>query len=167
MRPKEHILDLAMDSNLRIRNNWPCASYVRRTIVILALILTIVVGCNSPNDASKRDLAIWRPPDIALAKRMQAASRLVPVGTKQAEAERLLGQPAHQERWHGPSVTISWGKPSKPSAPAGYHNSWHDLYDFKNGDYIDLTFDIEASPSKWEDRPLMCISGGNTNGEPK
>jgi hypothetical protein len=89
---------------------------------------------------------------------MQAASRLARVGTKQAEAERLLGEPTRRERWHGPSVTIQWAKSGESSTPAGYHNSWHDIYDFENGEHIDVSFDIESSPFKWEDRTLTCIS---------
>ena len=150
----------------------PCLStnvreYNMRSILTSLFLLATVLGCHSPQNASEKDLAIWRSSDAALDKRMDAASRLVPAGTKQAEAERLLGEPTRRERWHGPSVLVEWGKPGKPSIPSGYHNSWHDIYDFKNGDYIDASFDIEASPSKWEDRPLRCISNGNTNRETK
>ena len=96
---------------------------------------------------------------------MQAATRLAPAGTKQSEAERLLGEATRRERWHGPSVTVQWGKPDEPSTLAGCHNSWHDIYDFKNGDYIAVSFDIETSPSRWEARPVTCVSSGNTNRE--
>jgi hypothetical protein len=46
---------------------------------------------------------------------------------------------------------------------ATYSDTWHDVYDLSNGDYVRVVFDVEASRSKWEDRPLLSVSGGNTN----
>lgn len=135
-----------------------------RSIFASFFVLAMVLGCHSPHKASENDLATWRSNEATLDERMEAASRIAPVGTKQAEAERLLGEPTRRERWHGPSVNVQWGRPG-PSNPAGYHNSWHDIYDFENGEYIDVSFDSEASPSKWEDRPLTGISRGDTNRE--
>lgn len=109
-----------------------------------------------------QNLTVWRSADAPVGERAEAASRLVPTGTEQVEAERVLGEPTRRERRHGPVIY-----PPGYQGPtnATYSDIWCDVYDFHGGDYVCLSFDIEASRSKWENRPLLRISTGNTNRE--
>lgn len=133
-----------------------------RTFIAIALLAVATLGHALAQGNQSTNLQVWRSPDSSVGKRAEAASRLVPVGTKQAEAERILGEPTRRERWHGPIV-----HPPDYSGPtnATSFNIWCDVYDFRGGDYVRLAFDIEASRLKWEDRPLLRISSGNTNRE--
>lgn len=107
-------------------------------------------------------LAVWRSPGASTQQQADAASRLIPKGTKQAEVERVLGEPTRRARFYGP-VIYAPGYVGPTNAT--YSDVWCDYYDLGGGGYVRLTFDVEASRSKWEDRPLIDISPGNTNDE--
>src|SRR5688572_4510407 len=133
-----------------------------RTLIAISLLFVATFGRGHAQGTQNTNLLIWRSPDVPVDKRAEAASRLVPKGTKQAEAERVLGEPTRRERRHGP---IIYAPGHKGPTNATYLNIWCDVYDFGGGDYVQVVFDIEASRSKWEDRPLIRISSGNTNRE--
>ncbi len=133
-----------------------------RTFIAITLLAVATLGRGYAQSTQSTNLQIWRSPDAPVEKRAEAASRLVPSGTKQAEAERVLGEPTRRERFHGPIIYAPGYK-----GPTNVTSSdiWCDVYDFRGGDYVRVAFDIEASRSKWEDRPLLRISSGNTNRE--
>jgi hypothetical protein len=100
------------------------------------------------------NLAIWRSPRSSVQDRAAAASRLLVKGTRLIEVEQVLGEATRHERWHGPLLG---------STNASTFDRWLDLYDFDGGDYVSISFEVESSPSHWEDWPLEYISTGNTN----
>src|SRR5437762_13725775 len=128
-----------------------------RILKVISLLLAAMLGCAHAQSTQNMNSLVWRSPDAPVEKRAEAASRLVPTGTKQAEAERLLGEPTRRERFHGPIIYAPGYK-----GPTNVTSSdiWCDVYDFRGGDYVRLAFDIEASRSKWEVRPLLRISSG-------
>src|SRR5881397_2126161 len=133
-----------------------------RTLIATSLLVVATLGCGHAQTTQNTNLQVWRSPDAPVEKRAEAASRLVPTGTKQVEAERVLGEPTRRERVHGPIIY-----PPGYTGPTNATSSdiWYDVYDVRAGDYVRLSFDIEASRSKWQDRPLLHISSGNTNRE--
>jgi hypothetical protein len=105
------------------------------------------------------DVSIWNSSDLPVKWRAEAASRLAPIGTKQADVERILGHPSHAERYISPVVHLPGFEGSTSITNC---NVWCDIYKFSGGDYVCLDFDVGASGSRWEDRPLLDISIGNT-----
>ena len=127
---------------------------------LFPFLFVVILGCRASQPPPTGDLAIWRSNSASLKQRVEAASRLVPHGTKQVVAEEVLGQPGRRERFYGPVI---YGPGYEGPTNVTYSDTWHDVYDFKNGDYVRVVFDIEASRNTWEDRPLLTVSGGNTN----
>ena len=128
-----------------------------------------VAGVNAQNESvdTTNLLATWRSSSSSLEQRMQAATQLVPVGTMQGESERILGLPTRRVRRHGPVAYIG----SKTNAAVTdtniaiqtYMDQWRNFYDFSNGDFVCVTFDMQASREGWKCRPRLDIWAGNTN----
>jgi hypothetical protein len=131
-----------------------------RVLVGPFLMLVVLLGCHVSQTPVSDNLAVWHSNKVTLQQRVEAASRLAPPGTKQAVAEEILGEPTRRERFYGP---VFYAPGYVGPTNATYSDTWHDVYDLSNGDYVRVVFDMEASPSKWEDRPLLRVSSGNTN----
>jgi hypothetical protein len=132
-----------------------------RALNVICLLALPIFGCQSSREAHDASLAEWNAADTSIQERVKAAARLVPKGSKQVVAEEILGTPTRRERFHGP---IIYAPGYKGSTNATSVDIWRDVYDFADGDYVYLTFDIEASRSKWEDRPRLSVGTGNTIG---
>lgn len=132
-----------------------------RALVAISLVVMLVLGCQPRRTSDNMDLERWYSSDASLDQRLDAASRLVLEGTKQVEAERILGKPTRRGRFHGPVVYL----PGYEGPTNRTHSDvCFDFYDFNDGDYVCLTFDNEVSrSSRFEDSPLLSISTGNTN----
>src|SRR5580658_1588428 len=68
------------------------------------LLAAAVISCRSREVVSDKNLTVWRSAHASPKQRMRAASHLVPIGTKQIDAERVLGQPIRTTRFHGPVI---------------------------------------------------------------
>jgi hypothetical protein len=136
-----------------------------RALSALILLVALVAGCSSFQPANDKSLAVWRSPDSTIDQRMEAASRLVPTGTEEAQAQRILGEPADARLFYGP-VFYAPGRPGYLSATnvAGC-DIRRDLYDFAGGDYVALSFDLGAPQHRWKEGRLLGISIGNTNAD--
>jgi len=112
----------------------------------------------------------WRSSDSALPQKAEAASRIVPRGTKQYEAERILGRPTRYLHFRAPvaaepayaSLTNDLRLPVGTTEREA-QNIWCDFYDFPDGGYVCFAFDAKAS-KWWADRPLVRVWFGQTNG---
>jgi hypothetical protein len=111
----------------------------------------------------------WRSPDSSLPQKAEAALRVVPKGTKQWEAERILGRPTRCVHFRASagaepayaSLTNDLTLPDGTTA-AEAQNVWCDFYDFPGGGYVCFAFDVKAS-KWWADRPLIRVWLGQTN----
>jgi len=138
------------------------ASVQSNGVKILSITFTNSAQSNSPPTGPRAhagttrssDLAIWRSPRSSVQDRAEAASRLLVKGTRLIEVEQVLGEATRHERWHGPLLG---------STNASTVDGWLDLYDFDGGDYVSISFEVESSPSHWEDWLMEYISSGNTN----
>ena len=131
----------------------------QRTLGIYTLWL-LVVGCAGPSQDNAL-LQVWQAPSSSLEERAEAISKLIPKGTKMAEAERVLGQPTRRERWHGPSLLQPSSGATSPAG--GYTDEDRLIYDFPGGGVIYLRFDALASDSKSQNRPFVGAVCAHTN----
>ena len=130
-------------------------------------MLAAPYGSTSEQTTNTAALSIWRSRESSLQQRLAAALQLVPLGTQQFDAERLLGKPTRYARYHGPlfhleSITNANGTVTN-SVGVTSLDDWCDYYDFPGGQFVRVTFDINASSSNWMLRPVTGISCGNTN----
>src|ERR1017187_250148 len=130
-----------------------------RVFIATALVLVLVIGCSHLRTTQDADLGVWRSHSASLRERAEAGLRLVPVGTKQVKAERVLGRPSRREYLHGDIII----RPAYGGPGGRYSAVCRDLYDFTAGDYVCLTFNMAEFPVRWEERPLVAITTGNTN----
>lgn len=139
-------------------------SVFSRRIHVFAVITGfafLTAGCARQDKTSETNLELWHSPIASLENRKQAASHLVSKGTAQGEAEQILGKPSYTIRFHGPVIYAAPGYVGPTNVT--HTDVWCDYYDFGKGDYVCLTFDVDASRTKWEMRPLLNIAVGNTN----
>ena len=133
-------------------------TWAMRALLAISLLAAASLGCHSTETAQRRRLAQWHSEQASPKQRMEAASRLVPIGTKQVNAERILGRPTRTYRFYGPVIYApGYVGPTNVT----YSDDWVDFYDLKDGNYVCLAFDVEASRDSWEDRPLVSVSTGN------
>jgi hypothetical protein len=130
-----------------------------RVFIATALVVVLVFGCSHLRITQDAGLGVWRSHSASLRERAEAGLRLVPIGTKQVKAERVLGRPSRREYLHGDIIL----RPAYGGPGGRYSAVCRDLYDFTAGDYVCLTFNMAASPVKREERPLVAITTGNTN----
>ena len=145
------------------------------TIALLAPTICSAFVChalsatNVSADANISALAIWQSSESTLQQRTDAARRLIPLGTKQIDASRILGASSRRVRRHGPSLTFvthtNTLEPQQEVQTVAYVDEWRCYYDFSTGDYVCVTFDINASATNWKVRPVIRITSGNTNSE--
>ena len=127
-------------------------------LVVIAMIGLVLSGCSrEAQRVSGAALRVWRSPDSSLTLRVQAASELLPKGTKMGDAATLLGEPTRRERWHG--IRILDSGTSKPEDC----DEDHYIYEFSADEIVRLRFNGFASPSSWRDRPLIDIKSGHAN----
>jgi hypothetical protein len=159
MSPEEVANDGHWGGNGRLAS----ASIQSNGVKTLSIRFTSFSGSNSVTIGQRiaqlglshsNDLAIWRSPISSVQERAAAASRLLVKGTSLIEAEGILGEATRHERWHGPLLG---------STNASTFDRWLDLYDFDGGDYVSISFNIQPSPTRWEDWRLEFIESGNTN----
>jgi hypothetical protein len=82
---------------------------IKTIVQVLTLcILAVSAGCGA-NSAKDPSLSVWRDRNSGVEDRIAAVSKLIPKGTRIADAEELLGRPSRRERWHGPEGTPSTG----------------------------------------------------------
>ena len=134
--------------------------------IFIMYSVTGIYAQNENNDTTNL-LARWLSSSSSLEQRMQAASQLVPVGTKQGESERILGPPTRRTRRHGPVAYIGQKTNAAVNgtiiASPEYVDQWRNFYDFSSGDFVCVTFDMLASQEDWKSRPRLDIWAGNTN----
>jgi hypothetical protein len=130
-----------------------------RPFIATTLLVVLVFGCCPLRTTQDRDLRVWRSPSASLRERAEAALRLVPLGTKQSKAERVLGRPSRRQHLCGDIIIM----PAYGGPYGRYSDVCWDLYDFSAGDHVSVAFNVAASPVKWEERPLVAITTGNTN----
>jgi hypothetical protein len=127
------------------------------------LLVALVTGCSCFRSAYDKSLAIWRSPDSSLDQRMDAASELISMGTKETKAQHILGEPVSTQSFYG-AVFYAPGWPGYVSATnvAGC-DIRQDIYSFAGGNYVALSFDMGAPQHKLKEGQLLGISIGNTN----
>jgi hypothetical protein len=133
-------------------------------VLITALLIVITaVGCGTFQTNHDKNRAIWRSPDASLDQRMDAATQLIPVETKKAKAEQILGTPSRQFQFYGP-VFYAPGYPRYESATnVAYCDVSVSYYDFTNGNYVALAFDMGPPDAKRQHQPFLDMWIGNTN----
>src|SRR5260221_23290 len=133
------------------------------TPLALGVLLVVFTSCDqsSSKDASLR---AWRASDSSIESRVAAVSKLLPKGTRVVEALKLLGEPTNRESWRGPS-TID-GKVSEmfiEQYGTNYGAVYDLVYEFPAKGAVCLRFDMSASPTKWENWPLVRVWSRQTN----
>ncbi len=111
----------------------------------------------------------WRSPDSSLSQRAAAAVQLVPRGTRQCEAQRILGPPTRYAHFRAPaaaepgyaSLTNDLRLPDG-TLETEAQSVWCDFYEFPGGEYVCVAFDAKAA-RWWADRPLIKVWFGRTN----
>lgn len=138
---------------------------MRAILLGLAILLTLVIANGEPGGPQStptNSVAAWRSPVASLKERTQAAAELVPIGTRQIDAERSLGEPTRRVRRHGPVINIG---ASTNGTGHSWIDHWCDYYDFPSGQYVCVTFDVAANRTNWMLRPAIAVTSGNTNDE--
>jgi hypothetical protein len=132
-------------------------------IFAITIVMVVTVGCSCFQTNYDKNLAIWRSPDAPQDQRMEAATQLVPVETKKAKAEQILGVPSRHYQFYGP-VFYAPGYPRYESATnVAYCDVNVSYYDFTNGNYVALAFDMGPPDAKREHQPFLDMWIGNTN----
>jgi hypothetical protein len=129
----------------------------------------VTIVCRPDYALAFGELFAWRSPDSPLARKAEMALKLVPLSTKQAEAERILGRPTRYGHFRVAvtvepafaALTNDLNRP-KGMTEAEVQNVWCDYYDLPGGGYVCLAFDAKAT-NWWAERPLIRIWSGYTN----
>ena len=100
--------------------------------------------------------ALWHSPESATANRFLAMKQLVPFGTPQEKALKILGKPTRQTRIHGYA-------PDPIASKDHYTDEDEIIYEFSDGSYVCLRFDVTKSRDNWRNRPLTGSWCGTTN----
>jgi hypothetical protein len=131
--------------------------------VMFLLMVVAAVGCSAFQTSYDKNLAIWRSPDTSPDQRIGAVTQLIPVETKKAKAEQILGMPSRSFQFYGP-VFYALGYPCYESATnVAYCDVSVSYYDFTNGNYVALAFDMGPPDAKREHQPFLDTWIGNTN----
>jgi hypothetical protein len=132
---------------------------VAALFVLFALLLAGCYCC----EPDKQSLAVWHSPDTTLIQRVEAARQLVPTRTSQEKAGHILGQPSYSLQYYGPVFYA----PDSPYYEGATNLAWcnirKDYYDFTNGDYVALNFDMGPPGAPRKTLKLLSIWIGSTN----
>jgi hypothetical protein len=135
---------------------------IMRTFIALLLPSLLLAGCCC-FEPDKQSLAVWHSPDATLDQRMDAAQALVPTRTKQETADRILGQPSRDYQYYGPVFYAPDSCHYKGVTNVVWCNVRKNIYDFTNGDYVALDFDMGPPGAPRKELKLLDIWIGNTN----
>lgn len=140
----------------------PFSAHHKSGVAAVALSAILFSGC-SCFEPDKQSLAAWHSPDASLVQRMGAAQQLVPTRTTPEKAEHILGQPTRNYQYFGPVFYA----PDSCFYEGATNLAWCDvqknIYDFTNGDYVALNFDIGPPGAHRKELRLLSIWIGNTN----
>jgi hypothetical protein len=118
---------------------------------IFLLMLSLVAGCGDLTDRDHSNLQVWHSPTSSIHQRELAASRLVSNGDSKAHIQTILGPPTRIEHWYG------------PSGSGELRDEDRLIYEFADGTFFCLRFNVLASRMVSEDRPLVGVFSGFTN----
>lgn len=116
--------------------------------------------CYGPD---KQSLAAWRSPDTTLVQRVEAAQQLVPTRISREDAKLILGQPSYSLQYHGPVFYAPDSRYYEGVTNVAWCDIKKDYYDFTNGDYVALNFDMGPPGAPRKTLRLLSIWIGNTN----
>lgn len=133
-----------------------------RTFITLLLPSLLLCGCCCFGP-DKQSLAVWHSPDATLVQRMNAAQDLVSTGTKEATAKRILGQPSRNYQYDGPVFYAPDSCHYKGVNDVVWCDVRKNIYDFTNGNYVALDFDMGPPNDHRKTPRLLDIWIGNTN----
>ena len=131
---------------------------------ILPLLLSalFLAGCCCC-EPDKQSLAVWHSPDATVAQRSEAAQQLVPTRTSLEKAGRILGQPTYTLQYHGPVFYAPDSCYYEGATNLAWCNIQKNYYDFTNGDYVALNFDMGPANAPRKTLRLLTVWIGNTN----
>jgi len=132
-------------------------------------ILLSGAGCTG-RSTTEQLMQIWRDPQSPLEQRTEAVRKLLPLGTRAVDVEKVLGKPDRRFHCYGDivglvtvgSITKDGARIIDGAAPRGERDEVLFIYESRSGGYVSLRFDVSASKSNWQGWPLVGI-GFSTN----
>ena len=92
-----------------------------RHISSIIIAVLIACGCSSSREAL---LVTWHSPNSSAEQRVDAATKLVPLGATKEEAERILGGHGSWTHRHGPSLEFPTEPRSLDPRPTKDYDEW-------------------------------------------